>query len=285
MKIREVWRRAKGLPPVAAAEEMTRLYFSCRVSRAAAGLSYFLVLTVFPALLCASAVLGWLDLDWEEVLAEAEALLPAGVPMLLEDYLGYAERSRSPALFAVGAVTAVLFVSAAVRILMHTVGEIYGCRRSRGIKQMAESVALSVLLLAGVCLSVLVMVTGSWFFRALGLLLRLDGLQEWLGIWQWGKYLLLFGVMFAIVAFLYRAAAPPARPPVAVGAAAASGAVVAVSGVFSAVISRSARYSLVYGSLASVIVLLVWIYLCAAIVLLGSILNSVLDGRRADKGR
>lgn len=284
MRIREVWRRAKDLPPVAAAEEMGRLYFSCRVSRAAAGLSYFLVLTVFPALLCASAVLGWLEVDWAQVLDEAETLLPAGVPLLLEDYLGYAERSRSPALFAVGAGTAVLFVSAAVRILMHTVGEIYGYRRSRGVKQVAESVALSVLLLAGICLSAVVMVTGRWFFRGLEAVLRPGALREWLGLWQWGKYLLLFGVMFVTVAVLYRAAAPIGSRAAA-GAVAASGAVVAVSGLFSAVISRSARYSLVYGSLASVIVLLVWLYLCASIVLLGSILNRVLDGRETENSR
>lgn len=37
----------------------------------------------------------------------------------------------------------------------------------------------------------------------------------------------------------------------------------------------SSRYSLVYGSLTSVIILLVWLYLCGTIVILGNIVNRV----------
>ena len=37
----------------------------------------------------------------------------------------------------------------------------------------------------------------------------------------------------------------------------------------------SSRYSLVYGSLASVIILLVWLYLCGNILILGNVFNYV----------
>ena len=37
----------------------------------------------------------------------------------------------------------------------------------------------------------------------------------------------------------------------------------------------SSRYSLVYGSLASVIILMLWLYLCGNIVNLGNVLNYV----------
>ena len=42
------------------------------------------------------------------------------------------------------------------------------------------------------------------------------------------------------------------------------------SGVFSWFIGMSSRYALVYGSLASLIILLVWLYLCGNILLLGA---------------
>ena len=41
--------------------------------------------------------------------------------------------------------------------------------------------------------------------------------------------------------------------------------------------SRSTRYSLVYGSLASVIIMLVWLYLCGNILILGNVINYVID--------
>ena len=40
-------------------------------------------------------------------------------------------------------------------------------------------------------------------------------------------------------------------------------------------VSRSSRYSLVYGSLASIIIMLVWLYLCGNILLIGNLFNCV----------
>lgn len=45
---------------------------------------------------------------------------------------------------------------------------------------------------------------------------------------------------------------------------------------FSWMIGMSARYSLVYGSLASLIVLLVWLYFCGHVLLLGAVAGRVL---------
>ena len=47
-------------------------------------------------------------------------------------------------------------------------------------------------------------------------------------------------------------------------------AMVACSVVFSWFIGMSSRYALVYGSLASLIILLVWLYLCGNILLIGA---------------
>ena len=52
-------------------------------------------------------------------------------------------------------------------------------------------------------------------------------------------------------------------------------ALVAASMLFSWFIGLSSRYSLVYGSLASVIILLVWLYLCGNILILGNVFNYV----------
>ena len=41
----------------------------------------------------------------------------------------------------------------------------------------------------------------------------------------------------------------------------------------------SSRYALVYGSLASLIILLVWLYLCGNILLLGAAAGRVLERR------
>ena len=60
-------------------------------------------------------------------------------------------------------------------------------------------------------------------------------------------------------------------------------ALVVASLLFSLIMSRSTRYSLVYGSLASLIILLLWLYLCSNIFILGNVVNCVLERRRSEK--
>ena len=82
-------------------------------------------------------------------------------------------------------------------------------------------------------------------------------------------------LLFILV--VYRMAAPRGkpRPPLLTGGILAAAALVAASAVFSWFIGLSSRYSLVYGSLASVVILLVWLYLCGTILILGNVFNCV----------
>ncbi len=47
--------------------------------------------------------------------------------------------------------------------------------------------------------------------------------------------------------------------------------------LFSLFISASTRYALIYGSLASVIIMMVWLFLCSMIIICGNILNLELN--------
>ena len=91
------------------------------------------------------------------------------------------------------------------------------------------------------------------------------------------RFLVLFCLVLVFVLLLYRISAPMGkpRPPVLTGAVLASGALVGASALFSWFIGISSRYSLIYGSLASVIILLVWLYLCGNILILGNVFNCV----------
>ena len=59
------------------------------------------------------------------------------------------------------------------------------------------------------------------------------------------------------------------------GALVAAAALVVASMIFSWIIGLSSRYSLVYGSLTSMIVMLVWLYLCGNILIIGNVFNCV----------
>ena len=127
----------------------------------------------------------------------------------------------------------------------------------------------------------IIIVTGRWFIRLLSEHFNLGGA---LFDWEWLRFILLFLILFLILSVVYRLTVPREKPArhVVTGACVASAALVIVSIIFSSFISLSSRYPLVYGSLASVVVLMVWFYVCGIVLIAGSIVNLMIY--RAEQG-
>lgn len=280
--MKRLWESARRVPSVGFVVDVVELYFAHRVSRAAAELAYFLLLTFFPILICVSAFVSKLNLEMSALLEEASYVLPQEVLAIFRDYLQYIDTHQSNAMLVAGLFMSALFASAAVRGLMNIMHEIYGRATFQGIRQLIASVIFAVLLLVTIYLSITVVVTGNWFFHMVGQLLRLENLVTQVSTWQWAKYVLLTALVFLFILLLYRFATPMGkpRPPVIPGSLVAAVSLTVASMVFSFFMENSTRYSLVYGSLTSLIILLVWLYLCGNIIILGSLVNYVIHQRK-----
>ena len=126
--------------PVKFILEMTDLYFSKHISRSAAELAYFLILSFFPLLICVNAFIVLLPVDLEAVLAAAAPLLPKAACDILGEYVGYITTNQSPGLLAAGIFMTLFFASAAFRALMNIMEEIYSRKGYRGFRQVVASV-------------------------------------------------------------------------------------------------------------------------------------------------
>ena len=129
--------------PVRFGLEVGELYFSKRVSRSAAELAYFLILTFFPVLICINAFIGLLHLDINAVLEAASPFLPRETLGILGDYIQYITGNQSPALLAAGGIMTLFSASAAFRALMNIMEDLYGRKSYAGVWRIAASVALS----------------------------------------------------------------------------------------------------------------------------------------------
>lgn len=149
---------------------------------------------------------------WPGLLEEAERFLPEGVTVILGDYLRYLQSNQSTGMFLAGVFMTVLFASAAVRGLMNIMHEVYGRSTFRGVSQLVASILFSLLLLFTIYLSLVVVVTGNWFFNLIEQVFHLERVAERFGTWQWMKYLLLLGIVFLFILLLYRFTAPLTVP-------------------------------------------------------------------------
>ena len=279
-------RRLTALPPVSLALEAAETYGRVGVARSAAALAYFLILTLFPLLMCVNHVIGLFRLDLEQVLSALSQVLPAGALSIMRDYLDYVSGSRSAGLFWAGVVTILISASAGLRTLFQTMDALYQTEHPHVIRRFCLSIVLSALFLLTIYLSVAVIFTGDWFFglleRSLPPLLaqRVPLLSR---LWQGTRYVLLFCFVLLLVMMVYRAGIPKAQAgsrAVLLSSLGTALAIVACSALFSWFIGMSSRYELVYGSLASLIILLVWLYFCGNILLLGAVLGRILSRRR-----
>lgn len=253
-----------------------------RVPRSAAALSYYLTISVFPFLICLSAILGSLHVEESIIVAFLKDLVPEEAFTTITEFLGYIGGDRTVLLLAIGLLAMVTSSSAAFRSFLGIMDDIQGKMQFSGLWAGIFSIGFSVVFLAAIYISGLVILSGEWLMQILEPYL---GFARVFTLWAWIRFVILFLILFVIIFGIYILSAPgetkkTQRLP---GAFAASAVLVAASMIYSRMISASIKYALVYGSLASFIIMMIWLYTCGIILILGNIFNISLRKTKTDE--
>ena len=255
---------------------MADTFLARRVTRSAAELAYCMVMALFPAIICIYDLLALILRDPAAVLRIVETLvLPRETQALVSDFLTYVSGNTSEVMFFAALLVIITSASAAFRAMAAIVGEIHGGKRFGIVRSTIVSVAFSVAFLLVLYLCILLMLTGKHF------LLWLDALLPHVSIvwsWTWLRFLILFAILLMMILILYRLTTPR-RPQhrVLPGAVFSAVAIVCMSILLSWLIGNSTKYSLVYGSLASAVILLFWFQAFGLLLILGVLLNHALE--------
>lgn len=283
-------KRLTSLPPIVFAMDVMDLYTRMGVARSAAALAYSVILTLFPFIMCMNYCIGLFHLNLEQLLLSLDQILPKAALQALLDYLSYLSNSQSSAVIYASIITILLCASAGLRTVLNALQELFDAPNRGSFRYFLLSFLLSALLLPATYLSIVVILTGNWFFlflqnlipQKLAELLPLAALAALSSLWQRLRYLLLFCVMLLFVMVLYRLGIPRKQlssSTLVVFSLLSALLLVVCSVLFSWFIGLSSRYALVYGSLASIIVLLVWLYFCGNILLFVAVLARVWSNR------
>ena len=258
--------------PVRILGEMAEILIRYNVTRGAAALSYYLTLTVFPFLVCVSAILGSLQLLESDMFLLLEDIIPTASFQAITDFLRYVSGNSSTILLVVGLIAMVTSSSAAFRSFTGIMNEIQGKSRYTGIWKGIISFIFSIVFLASIYLSALVILSGGWLMQILEEYL---GFGELLALWTWFRFVILFLLLLGIIFGVYYISTPKGtrRRDGLPGAFTASVVLVIMSIIFSKMISVSLRYQILYGSLASFVILMVWLYICGIILIMGNVFN------------
>lgn len=257
------------------AENVIQLYFGNHISRASAGLSYFFMLSIFPLLICLYSMLGSLFPTAEEFEGILRGVLPVETVNTLMEYLGYISTNSSYKMVTVALAALATSSAAGFRIVDKVMHEIRGVKREE--KQIAffMSFVYSLVFLSAIYFAALLIASGGWFIKFVDDNVNIINISK---NWEWFRFLLLFLVLFVFILGAYRICSPKKSNTLIIpGAFWASFAIVAISFLFSWFIGISIKYPLIYGSLASVMIMLLWLYIFSNLLFLGNILNIALE--------
>jgi YihY family inner membrane protein len=272
----------------AAVKRTVREFRVDNLSDWAAALTYYGVLSIFPALL---VLVSLLDLAGQgtiqTLLANLGQVAPGSVNQILKDAIGNLQQTRGSAgvLALVGLAVALWSASGYIAAFMRASNAIYDVPEGRPIwKTLPIRLGVTVVVMVLLAVSAVAVVATGGVAERLGRLLGIGktAVAAW-NILKWPVLLLIVSFMFALLYW----ASPNARQGfrwVSPGGILAVVVWVLASVAFAIYVANFGSYNKTYGSLASVIIFLVWLWLSNTAILLGAELNAELERSRAIAG-
>jgi len=250
-------------------------------SDTAAALTYYSVLSVFPAILVGTSIIGLLSQEaTKEFLDAIGEIAPADTMSIIEDAVARLQMNPRAAGFMalVGLVAALWAASNYVAAFSRALNRVNGTEETRHwwtVLVVRVVLTIVVGVLAAAC--GIVMATGGTAARAVGKLLGSGDTATM--VWAWVKWPAVVVLVVVIVALLYWLA-PAKRSRLGERAPGATLAVVlwlAASVGFGLYASTFGNYDKTYGALGGMIVFLVWLWITNLALLFGSEYNATAD--------
>jgi membrane protein len=259
------------------------------VTDRAAALTYYGVLAIFPGVLVLISILGLVGASTaQKLLDNLGQVAPGGVNSFLRTVIEQVQGKGGAATVGaiVGLALALWAASGYVAAFMRASNAIYDVDEGRPIWKTAP-VRLAVTLLLVVMLvasAVMVVVTGP-VARQVGHAIGIGdtAVTVW-NIAKWPVLLVLVSLMFSLLYWACPNVKQPGFKWITPGGVLAVVIWLFASGLFAVYVAFSGSYNKTYGTLATVIIFLVWLWITNIAILLGAEFNAESQRQRAIEG-
>lgn len=267
------------MSPVGVAKQAIKDFMEDDMTTHAAALTYRFLLAIFPFLIFLLTILGALNMEefFDALLDEARGAFSPELYTQFENILTQVESGANGGLLSFGLVLALWSAAGGVRSLMHALNVAYDVEEERGmVKQYLASllytVGLAVIFLGALVLMFMGPQSIEWMADQIGL-----GSVA-VTLWTWLRIPVAIALMILAIALIYYFFPNVNQPFVIVSPGSVFAVIIWIIATlgFSFYLSNFGNYNATYGSLAGVIVLLLYIYISSMVLLLGAELNAVI---------
>ena len=261
------------------------------IDQRASAVAYSLTLASFPAVIFLFTLIPYIpiaDLD-QQIMAILKDVMPRG---LYEDadqtIMDILSRPRSGVL-SFGFIFATIASTNGMMSLMNAFDMVFEDEDTRGfLKTRGIAILLTLLLIGVLFLSVVLLIVGD---AAMHLLSNWNIIQDNLVVFSlnFTRYIVSFGAMMVALSLIYRFAPTHGKryDYINAGSVVAAVLILLVTLAFSFYLSKFSSYNKLYGSIGTLIALMIWYYLLALLIILGFEINASIDTakRRVNKKR
>jgi membrane protein len=239
------------------------------------------MLSLFPAIIALLTAIGLfeesLQATFKQLAAQISQVAPEEVLVLIRDFAAREiTNSRNGGLFSLSFVIAIWTASGAISTAMTAFDQIHQIPAEK-IRPFWKAKLVSLGLTVG---TILLLVLASFLVFVSDLLLRMvvneNGyLLFLLHLWQLLRWPLALGIVATAFGLVYRYGPSVwnSGTPMMPGAILAAIFWAILSGLFRAYVANFGNYNKVYGAVGTVIVLMLWLWMSAAVMLVGDQLN------------
>jgi membrane protein len=257
----------------------------------AAGLTYYSVLAVFPALLAVISLVGVFGQGAKTVDTILKVLAPVVSSSTLDNLRptlrGLADNQTAGVTLVIGLMGALWSASAYVGAFGRAMNRIYEVQEGRPVWKLRPLQLLVTVLTVVLCAAaLLILIVSGPVAKSVGDAIGLGATT--VTVWNIAKWPLLALVVIGVVALLYYAT-PNVKQPrfrwISVGAFVAIMVWLLASVGFAFYVANFSSYDKTYGSVAGVVIALLWLWLTNLALLFGAELDAELErGRQLQAG-
>ncbi|WP_198508458.1 YihY/virulence factor BrkB family protein [Bacillus xiapuensis] len=249
----------------------------------AAQMAYFFLLALFPLLIFTVTLFAYLPINQADLFLLIEDIAPKDTIEMIRHTMDEVLANRSGGLLSFGIIATIWSASNGMNAVIKGLNHAYDVEETRPFYlSRGMSVLLTLALIVVVAAALVLQVFG----KQIGVFAAdyLGASEQFLELWNWLRWLALPLLLLIVFVGLYYLAPNVQIQCITVlpGALFASIGWVVVSLGFSFYVNNFGNYTATYGSIGGIIVLMIWFYLSALIILIGGEINALRNDQKAD---
>jgi len=247
----------------------------------ASSLAYNFMLAIFPAIIFLFTLIPYIPVDnfQDQLMTLIALVLPTNAYLAVETTLEDIVKNQNSGLLSFGFLFALIFSTNGVHTLMQAFNKSSLIIESRSwLRQRLVALALTIVTVFALIFGLMIITIGEYVFAYLQEELVFKD-SFWILVINLVRWVILIAVYFVTISILYRYGPAHAKKWRFFSAGSWMATILAILTFwgFSYYINNFGNYNKLYGSIGTLIVVMIWLYLNSLIILVGFELNASID--------